>query len=358
MRKRFGLIAVLGLLILALVAIPSVFAVDVPTYPDVTGTYTIGRYVSTKCLDGSRHPNIEFGELTITTQTQGTGAITDATLTWLGGDIDLDGLVGTGRRPYISLTGTDSDGSFVSIYGAVRTDREGVVTAISGRIQGYLTSAGGRVAYDDPDGGTVIIYTGANSYGGYGYSTLFTVGSDPGGIALRFNDPYTRMRARNLSTLSSGLSFYYKLQTSQTGGPQLELRFVAPTCTDPNGWGHVDISVHPLESTVGDGTWKQLVITSDSTPVTYFGNDPTDGTEFSKIGTGGPLSDTLTKIDAESAMTTGGDSAANWTLQRVAVEFWSSGVRTCYVDNVQIGRYTYTLEPAQFYGSFYARIQD
>jgi len=53
-------------------------------------------------------------------------------------------------------------------------------------------------------------------------------------------------------------------------------------------------------------------------------------------------------------MVAGGDTCGDWVLTMVAIEIYEVGVRTVYIDDVQIGRYVYTLEPAVFRGGFRA----
>jgi hypothetical protein len=148
------------------------------------------------------------------------------------------------------------------------------------------------------------------------------------------------------------------MQDTKANGPAIGLRF-APVGVTGTGLftsvSHVDITLDPYYGVTGDGEWHQCVITKNTTRLYYYGNDPTDQTGFG----GSYVSDQLWQaeglINAESAMTAGNDSASNWVLTAVYIVLETAGARTCYIDNVQIGTTTYTLEPYKIAGAFNAR---
>ena len=359
-KRHKRLSKIVGISTLALVLCLSmmpVFAADTLTYLDVTGTYDMTSMAVPKYTDAARHPTVRFGELTITTQTG--KAIAVATLEHMGADIALTGLVGPGSRPTIVLSGTDSDGTVVSIQAGVRTDREGNVQSLNGRIMGYVTSDGER--FEDSADGTSAISVETQHSGAI--STLLTAGTLANPETIKFNAPVNRMKLRNLTNLRAGqLGFYFNLENAKGPGPQMMLRFepagqVTRTYYGGGTSGLVDITIAAYQAPyTGDGTWKQAQITKDSGVVIYYGNDPTDYTSFggTPVAT---LAEVEAAINAETAMTAGGDSASNWVLTMVSVELWEGGARTCYVDDVVIGGVTYTMEPNNYFSSFKAVIQ-
>jgi hypothetical protein len=356
---RVLLPVVISLLLLGATLIPYAQA-DI-TYLDVEGTYTVNSTIGAKYLSGAKHANMVGSTLTITTQND--QVISSASLTTFGDTVDLTGLVGSGGNPWISLTGDDGTDTYLSITGRVLSSG-GVVKGISGgMITGYIISDGYK--WDASDTGTAATYTGANSYGGSGYCTLLTAGAGAGAECVQFNLPINTFKLSQMDTLkagSNGLSFGYNLQDTKSPGPQIGLRFAPAGVTGTDLFSsisHVDITIAPFYSTTGDGTWKQYNITKDSARIYYYGNDPVDQTSFSNPG---PYLATLdlaeASINTNAAMTAHSASASNWVLTAVYIDLYEAGVRTCYIDNVQIGRYTYTLEPGAFSCAFKATISD
>ncbi len=326
------------------------------SYPDVEGTYLVSSGDVPKEMDNDRHPKIKFGQLVITTQSD--KLITSAYLEHLGLNIDLDGIVGPGTRPSIYLYGTDSDGSYVHIQGKVKLNGAGEVTNIIGKITGLVTSDGER--YEDSADGTSA--TSAVSYHSQPLSCLLTGGTLASPESLLFHNPVSSLRLSQLTTLIAGkLGFWYNLENAKTPGPQMMLRFAPKGSVTQSYYGGgtsglVDISIMPYQGTTGDGTWKECRIDKDTVSCVYAGNDPTDYTAFSMFTGGHALSEMEALINAEAAMTAGGDSASDWVLTMVSVELWEGGARTCYIDDVTIGSQLYTLEPNSYSGSFKAKI--
>jgi len=358
-KKVAAIIATTTLTLVLMGLMLPVYAADTLTYPALTGTYDISSRAAPRYLDNTRHPRIQFGTLVITTQVQ--KAITDATLQHLGTDIALTGLVGTGKRPTITLHGTDSDGADVLIQGRVRLERGSytVVTGLSGRMQASITSAGSR--WDDSADGTAeISVVTANSAP---ISCLINGGTDANPKTLLFHNPANRLKLRHLSDLREGqLGFWFNLELAAGPGPQMMLRFAPADSTgsvNQSYWGgagtsYVDITVMPYQAPyVGTGGWLECdLATAATTTAIYYGNDPTDFTAFG----GAPIAsiDLLeAAIDAEAAMIAGGDECGEWVLTMVSVELWEAGARTCYIDDVTIGGQLYTLEP----NAYYARLK-
>ena len=353
------LLPVVLIVAIAAFSIP-VFAAA-PTYLDVTGTYDVTTRTAMHYMDGSRHPTFVKGVLTITTQTD--KAISDATLTTMGTDIALTGLVGGGTRPYIVLHGTDSDGQFCTLYCRIRSDSEGAVTRLYGKINGYETSAGARYA----SGTGAATMSTAQAYSGV-MSALLTGDATSSVVAQIFHEPRNTLTLGRMDTLvssSNGLSFYYYASQAAVG-PQVMLRFAPKGSTGADNmdyWGgattsYVDITVMPLQLGAVTSAWTKYTLTSDSGVCAYYGNDPTDFSAFNGEAEGAyTLGEIEALINAETAMTAGSDTCGSWVLVMVAVEIYEVGVRTVYIDDVQIGRYIYTLEPAEFSGGFRAKPQ-
>ena len=333
------------------------------TYLDIEGTYTVNSTLGAKYLDGTKHANMVGSTLTITTQTN--QVISSASLTMFGDTVDLTGLVGSGSRPWISLTGNDGTDTYLSITGRVSSSGDVVKGISGGVITGYTISDGYK--WELSDTGTAATYTGANSYGGSGYCALLTAGAGAGAECVQFNLPVNTFKLSQLKTLaastSNGLSFYYNLQNTKSPGPQVGLRFAPAGVTGTDLFSsvsHVDITIAPFYSTTGDGTWKQYNITKDSERIYYYGNAPDNQASFSQPGSYlATLSLAEDEINQEPEMLNGtAASASNWVLTAVYIDLYEAGVRTCYIDNVQIGRYTYTLEPEAFSCAFKAKISD
>ena len=348
--------ALVMLMVLCLSMLP-VYAADPQTYLDVTGSYDVSSRATPRYTNYTRHnPSVAFGQLIITTQSG--KVITDATLEHMGADIALTGLVGPGTKPTIVLSGTDSDGTNVVVEAKVTSNSAGEVTSLKGRIMGYVTSDGYRFE-DSADGTTAISvvtqYSGA-------ISILLTAGTLASPETILFHRPVNKMKLKDLDTLATGkLGFRFNLQDTKSPGPQMMLRFAPAGSTDQAYWaagteGGVDITLMPYQAPyTGDGTWKQCSITKDTISCVYYGLDPTDYTAFDGGGAGVKLSEIEALINAEAAMTAGGDSCSEWVLTMVDVELWEGGARTCYVDDVLIDGKTYTMEPNSYYNAFKAK---
>ena len=365
---RAALPSVLALLLVAMVFIPYAQA-DI-TYLDVEGTYAVNSTIGAKYLDGANHAPMVGNTLTITTQAD--QVISSASLTMFGDTVDLTGLVGSGSRPWISLTGDDGTDTYLSITGRILSGG-GVVKGISGgMITGYTISEGHK--WEDGDDSTAATYTGANAYEGSGYCALLTADSagDPEVVAVIFHQPQNTFKLSQLDTLAAstrnGLGFYYRASQT-TKGPQFMMRFAPAGSTgslNMSYWGggttsYVDITIMPLQSGAVSGSWTKYTVTGDSAICGYYGTAPDDFASFDGgwSGENYTLAEIEAAINAETQMTNGtAATCGNWVLTIVDVELYESGTRTCYIDNIQIGRYTYTLEPYAFSCAFKARISD
>jgi hypothetical protein len=352
---RVLLPSIVALLLAVAMVVPSALA----TSPiDVTGAYTVTGNISIKYLDGSSHPKMP-SDAVLTITTQSGQVISAATLTTSGETVPLEGLVGTGSRPSIVLKSTSSAvDTFITINGRVSSSRGG--TRISGRITGYIASEGYK--WDLSDTGTAATYTGAEAYGGSGYCTLLTAGAGAGAECIQLNFPDNKFKLSDMTDLAAstrdGISFYYKLESGKANGPYIGLRF-SPwwnTVTDLfASVPHVDVTIGELYSATGDGEWTKYTVTSASTRIYYYGNDPVNFTSFGHPGDYLATLDLAEdSINTNAAMTAHGANASDWVLTAVYIDLYEAGERTCYIDNVQIGRYTYTLEPLQIDTSFRA----
>ncbi|MBU1067885.1 hypothetical protein KKE60_08865, partial [Patescibacteria group bacterium] len=266
------------------------------------------------------------------------------------------------RRPNIVLSGTDSDGTVVSIQGRVRIDRDGDVASLSGRIMGYVTSDGERKVNAGTGTAAISVVTQHSDP----ISALITQGAGAGSVGIQLNHPVNRLRLDDLATLRAGqLGFWFNLQVATAPGPMIGLRFAPEGIYDTDLFPgvdveHVDITVMPYQPPyAGTGTWVECDLTSASGRCTYYGNDPTDQTAFSWEEEGGvyTLADVEALINAEAAMLAGNDDASEWVLTTVYIVLYEAGVRTCYVDDITVGGVLYTLEPNSYYSGFKATIQ-
>lgn len=357
-RRARAMIPTIIALTLILATIIPVYADWSLAYPDVTGTYLVGGNASPVELDGTYHPRVKFNRLIITTQTG--KVISVATLEHMGTNIALTGLVGPGTRSSIVLGGTDSDGTVVAIQGRVVLNRDGDVVSINGRMMGYVTSDGSR--WEDSADGTTA--TSVVAYHSQPLSTKLVAASAVAGpVTQLFHNPVSRVKLSQLSSLREGqLGFWFNLEAATTIGPAMMLRFAPEnrsTYTNQSYWGgagtaYVDITVMPYQSPyAGTGAWVECDLAVDAATIVYYGNDPTDYTSFGGTPVSG-IENVEAAINAEVAMTAGGDSASNWVLTMADVELYEAGDRDCYVDDVTIGGITYELEPNSYFANFKA----
>jgi len=191
------------------------------------------------------------------------------------------------------------------------------------------------------------------AYTGGAYSAKLAKTTDATGSTYVQFTPNTGITLADLDDIDADpeWSFWRFLSATTTNWMQMELRFTASTNTDPEGAGHVDVTLMPLQNTLGTAAWvKTSIVATDKPAWCYYGNDPTDGTAFDACSNFGvaDLTGIETDINAESAMTAGGDSASDWVLTRVRMELWEAIARTCYVDDVTIAGVTYAMEPMNF----------
>ncbi len=350
-RRIIGILMTVVFCVVA--AVSPVKATD-DVFENVAGTYTVRCSLPTRFLDGDRSTiKAVEGTLSITDATNETaGIIGTASLTLTNiGTVAVTGYVGSGTRPYIELVGSDTQ-TFLTLNGKVRMSTSGnttTVTGISGTVQGFAKSSGGTLG-DDP-AGAAATWSTASSHTGT-TSALLTQAAAAGSTYVQWT-PQRRIYLRDLATMSEAeWGLWYALQDTKEGGPQLELRFTAPDNINPDGVGHVDVTL--LTPTTGDGEWTHRTYNS-TFPAMYYGNDPYDGTAFSD-DTPETIATIEDSINAEEAMLAGdGYSASDWELTRVRVEVWEAGARTCYIDDVMIDGRVNSFEPVMFTGTFSAR---
>lgn len=145
------------------------------------------------------------------------------------------------------------------------------------------------------------------------------------------------------STFNPALvSFQYNCTTGSLQ-PDLELRFVAPTCVNPDDEtatttrGHVDMTISTSDAVGTLSTWHSSSAYTGSSAVFAFGNKA-DGTGF------GPLTGTWTNVKAAVLALIGGDGST-WNLTRISPQAGWSKVGTYYVDTVTYNSVVYDLEP-------------
>ena len=340
---RWGRIVFLAIA-LAVSSLPYAVPVGATTTTFVTtaGVYTVTCDLAEQVLDGTTGiVRAHDGTLTITTAN--VGIVSSATLA-IGnvGTVAVTGHVGVGASPKISLVGS-AGGIHVILNGRV-TSVDGVATRISGHIEGYIDTSG-AAGMSGAAGSIVAAETGDASI-------LITAGAQAGSKYVQWV-PQRGIRLSDLdNVVATKWGLWNNLQVSQSGGPQLELRFTSRDCVDPEAAGHVDVTL--LAPVTGTGLWVHKTYDQNSTAM-YYGNDPVDGTTIYNDAPAA-LSTIVEAINDESVMV-GHDNAtaSNWILTRVRVELWDAGVRTCYVDDVMINGRVNTFEAAQLSGNFAAR---
>jgi len=351
-RKLLSLLAVTVAVLLLVAVLP----VGALSYTTVEGTYSFSG-VYTKYLGDTSRPNLPAEVLTITTQTN--KVISEATLTCFGKDISLTGLVGPGSKPWISLVGTDSDGTNVIVNARLTKNSRGNITGMAGRLDGFVTSDGYR--WDSSVTGTGAATLSTAAYHSGAYSTLLTGGNETEAVVLQLNHPSSTLKLSDLDTLTAtskkGISFWFLLANTTTPGPQIGLRFapVGVTGTDLfSSVSHVDVTLAPYYSLTGNGTWQQCTITKDTARWFYYGNDPENQTAISGSNVTGTLSQVEAAVNADAEMVRHEASASSWVLTAVYIDLYESGARTCYIDDVKVGTTTYALEPYRIAGTFSA----
>lgn len=142
----------------------------------------------------------------------------------------------------------------------------------------------------------------------------------------------------------TAVSFKYNTTTAGLPIPDLELRFVAPNCIDPDDTtatttcGHVDITISK-SGTTALKTWETATY-ADTAPVTVFGNDAVDGTSFvlREHTWAAAMLDLVALIGHTPDLST-------WNLTRISPQAGWVPIGTYYVDTVVYEAATYDLEP-------------
>lgn len=129
-------------------------------------------------------------------------------------------------------------------------------------------------------------------------------------------------------------AFRHNLQAITANWVQMELRF-----EDPNSQGWVEITVFPLQNSLGGAVWAETPLASDS-PSGY-GGWGEGGASFFDY-TLADLSTAETEIPGEAVV----DDSTDWILTRVRLELWEpTPKRTCYIGEVTIAGTAYTVKP-------------
>jgi hypothetical protein len=178
------------------------------------------------------------------------------------------------------------------------------------------------------------------------YSAALTKTADLAGSTYVQFVPTPGITLADLATVgdSSTWSFLHlEGATTTTNWVQLELRFTAPTNTDPDGAGHVDVTLMPLQNTAGSITWVTKSVLKTSGRAEFYGNMLVGGAAFSDQTVGLTLANLPALIETADTTTT---ATGAWQLTRVRFELWEAIARTTYIDNVVIAGVTYAVEPA------------
>lgn len=347
-RKRLLVVTVILMIVLTLsIGIPAL-AAQVP-FANIAGTYTVSLRLPVYELNNTYMGRATTATLTITDNTTTSrGVIGTANINVTGyGTVALVGFVGAGTaNPRISLIGSDGE-TVVNLNGRVYM-RRGTLRFISGSIDGWRWHGGGSLGHAT---NATAAWSTAASYNG-SISALLTQGANAGSTYVQIDPPDNNaFHIHDLGSIVSGWSIAHNLELDKSNGPQVELRFAASTNVNPDGAGHVDVTVLPYQQ-AGTGAWVVSPITSATNCIAY-GNDPWDGTAFS-VDSPIALSAMEAAINATAEMQANSSSASAWTLTRIRVEIWEAGARTCYVDDITINDVVESFEPVQFNGSFKA----
>jgi hypothetical protein len=202
-------------------------------------------------------------------------------------------------------------------------------------------------------GGTAVWdATAITGLTGTASAKLAKTGGSDGSTYVQFV-PNTGTTLADLATITGSFKYAFAATTANQMGPQLELRFTAPTNTNPEGAGHVDVTLMPLQNyTPGDTNFHTYTVASTSTSAVYYGSSLANAT-FSASAGGQTLASTVAAIAA--ADTTDTTATAAWTLTRVRVELWEASIaRTVYIDDVTLAGTTYTMEPVALNHAYYS----
>ena len=352
MKRRICLSIALVLLLVCVSVLPVLGAATTCTV-NMADTFTLTSSIAVKTIDGVNQSRVTTATLIIADNTVTTkGVITNATLAVPGYvTIAVTGYVGHGTNPYLTLYGASTDIQFV-LTGKVHA-HAAVPQSITGRVDGFGDhSQGTLVGVDDDPVGSSAVWSVADQYDGT-TSALLTQAAAAGSTYVQFTAP-SGIHLRDLDTITSGWSFAHNTE-AVAGGPQVELRFQKVGAPDPDGVGHVDITLIPHQG-VGAAVWELETLTS-ATNCMYYGNDPFNGTAFEENSGALTLATVEAAINNEAAMSADGTvyTCGDWHLIRVRVELWEAGARTSYVDSVTIKGNVYSFEPVVFAGKFTGR---
>lgn len=348
MRKRFILLIGVSILLVAVSVLPA-FAAATTCTVNMADTFNMTSTIAVKTIDGEVQSHVTTATLIIADNTVTTkGVITNATLAVPGYvTVAVTGYIGHGNNPYLTLYGASSDVQFI-LTGKVHA-HAAVPQSITGRIDGFGTHS--QAALGDDPAGAVATWSTASQYDGT-TSALLTQAAAAGSTYVQFV-PAGTFHLRDLDTISSGWSIWHNT-SAVAGGPQVELRFQKQGYPDPDGVGHVDITLLPHQG-VGNAVWEVENLTS-ATKAIYYGNDPYNGTAFDESSGALTLAQVEAAINEEAAMSADGTvyTCGDWHLIRVRIELWEAGARTSYIDSVTINNRFYSFEPVVFSGSFKA----
>jgi hypothetical protein len=156
--------------------------------------------------------------------------------------------------------------------------------------------------------------------------------------------PPTSTLVTFLDFAPSLVSFQYNC-TAGSLKPDLELRFVAPNCVDPDDTtatttrGHVDMTISTTGTVAALKAWETATGYTVGSTVEAWGNDDVDGTTFHYTGTW---------TDVKALVLTaigGGATGSTWNLTRISPQAGWGKVGTYYVDTVTYNSVVYDLEP-------------
>jgi hypothetical protein len=344
--RSVGLLMLVALLLMVSV-LPAFGAATVCTV-NAAGTWNLTGNLSAKTTDGITETSIKTATLTITGSTiTSKGVIGTAALTISGyAAVTVTGYIGMGSSPTIVLYGTSTDSKLIA-KGKVHS-ASGTATTMQLSFSGVGNHSEGTLG-SDAAAPAAATWSTAQQYNG-STSVLLTQAAGAGSTYVNVTPP-NGIKLKDLDTLASGWGMAF-LQSANAYGPQIELKFQKVGSPDPNGVGHVDITLIPNQG-VGSAAWAVESFTS-ATNCMYYGNDPYNGTAFSSATGALTLAGVEAAINLEANM--GNDGTAykcgDWVLTRVRVELWEAGARTSYIDQLSVKGKVYSFEPVIFTGSF------
>lgn len=134
-------------------------------------------------------------------------------------------------------------------------------------------------------------------------------------------------------------SFWYKTNAAASG-PMIGFRFTHPNCVNPDGAGHVDVTLMSLQAGCPLNAWTEKPILSTDVSAIFYGNTLADNTGFSQAVGGHTLAQTVAEIAALNPL----EDTGNWELTGIMVTLYEAAARIVYLDDITIKGVTFEFE--------------